>query len=185
MDSFWCGWSCYPCSFTSCQRSNTDSVPRWCRKSYKSLWGHLNTRNTSGGWGWRRIRHCWNGSFFHPGKYTYKVCGMWSPSLRLVLRNSFRKHESDPYADACTDSYILVRDNWTLLTHIPLFLIADGNNIMNLMTSALYQRYVWSINEPLIGIELMGRYARVYLGWLDYDSGYEQSVSMKYWFYFI
>lgn len=56
---------------------------------------------------------------------------------------------------------------------------------MNLMTSALYQRYVWSINEPLIGIELMGHYARVYLGWLDYDCGYEQSVSMKYWFYFI
>ena len=56
---------------------------------------------------------------------------------------------------------------------------------MNLMTSALYQRYVWSINEPLIGIELMGRYARVYLGWLDYDCGYEQSVSMRYWFYFI
>ncbi|KAK7692146.1 hypothetical protein QCA50_003765 [Cerrena zonata] len=51
--------------------------------------------------------------------------------------------------------------------HVPLFVVADSTNIKYLMISALYQRFIFSIDEPLVGIEVCNNspVVQVHLGW--------------------
>ncbi|KZP28936.1 hypothetical protein FIBSPDRAFT_947334 [Athelia psychrophila] len=52
---------------------------------------------------------------------------------------------------------------------LPVICIADESNIYPLLTSALYQRRVWNIDEPVIGLVISrtGTSGQVYLAWLD------------------
>ena len=52
---------------------------------------------------------------------------------------------------------------------VPVLLMAEDERLPVLMSSLLYQRRVWHIEEPLVGIGF-GTYdtvIRIYLGWLD------------------
>ncbi|KZP03876.1 hypothetical protein FIBSPDRAFT_448767 [Athelia psychrophila] len=55
---------------------------------------------------------------------------------------------------------------------LPVICIADESNIYPLLTSALYQRRVWNIDEPVIGLVISrtGTAGQVYLAWLDAQS---------------
>jgi hypothetical protein len=52
---------------------------------------------------------------------------------------------------------------------MPSLCIANKDNIRQLVTSVVYQRYTWGIFLPTIGIEMEGdgTTARVLIGWVD------------------
>ena len=54
---------------------------------------------------------------------------------------------------------------------LPVICVADPNDIDFLLASILYQRYVWGIDEPAIGITLekTGFIARIIVGWVNRD----------------
>ncbi|EGO03284.1 hypothetical protein SERLA73DRAFT_69183, partial [Serpula lacrymans var. lacrymans S7.3] len=56
---------------------------------------------------------------------------------------------------------------------LPIIAVADEYNIIPLMSSMLYQRRVWHIDQPVIGIIFQGTgtVGQVLFGWLDHDSG--------------
>ena len=53
--------------------------------------------------------------------------------------------------------------------HLPVLVMAENKDVGVLMSSLLYQRRVWHIQEPLIGIgfEKYETVIRLYVGWLD------------------
>lgn len=82
--------------------------------------------------------------------------------------------ESETYSESQSfaypqDAHILPNHGHATGVHVPLFVVAESTNIKFLMISTLYQRFVLSIDEPLIGIEICNcnPVVRVYLGWLD------------------
>ncbi|KAG2129723.1 uncharacterized protein EDB93DRAFT_1234411 [Suillus bovinus] len=54
---------------------------------------------------------------------------------------------------------------------IPVLLVADSSNIVPLLCSALYQRRVWGIRQPVVGLccSSTGTIATTIFGWLDSD----------------
>ncbi|KAF5373359.1 hypothetical protein D9615_007364 [Tricholomella constricta] len=52
---------------------------------------------------------------------------------------------------------------------LPVISVADEDEIQSLLTSVLYQRYVWGIEATTVGIAISatGTVARVILGWID------------------
>lgn len=55
--------------------------------------------------------------------------------------------------------------------HIPVLCMADEKQLPVLMSSLLYQRRVWRITDPLLGVEF-SKYdttIRLYVGWLEGD----------------
>ncbi|KAH7923386.1 hypothetical protein BV22DRAFT_1093046 [Leucogyrophana mollusca] len=52
---------------------------------------------------------------------------------------------------------------------LPVLLVADSDTIVPLIRSTLYQRRVWGIQEPVVGIEVLngGTAVKVVFGWLD------------------
>lgn len=54
---------------------------------------------------------------------------------------------------------------------LPVVCVTDKENIPSLLTSVLYQRRVWGIDEPVLGIVFSktGTVDRSYFGWLDLD----------------
>lgn len=54
---------------------------------------------------------------------------------------------------------------------LPAFVIADADNIETLLASVLYQRHVWGIDMPAVGLCVSkdSTTIRVVLGWLDQD----------------
>ena len=57
---------------------------------------------------------------------------------------------------------------------IPFFIAADSEAIIHLMTSTLYQWYVWCIDVPLVGLEVCSDapLVRLHIGWLEnFESG--------------
>ena len=58
---------------------------------------------------------------------------------------------------------------------LPVLLIADSRNIVPLLCSTLYQRHVWGIREPVVGMccSNTGTIATTIFGWLDYDQSGE------------
>ena len=52
---------------------------------------------------------------------------------------------------------------------IPFFIAADSEAIIHLMTSTLYQWYVWCIDVPLVGLEICSDVplVRLHIGWLE------------------
>ncbi|KIJ61469.1 hypothetical protein HYDPIDRAFT_42675 [Hydnomerulius pinastri MD-312] len=61
---------------------------------------------------------------------------------------------------------------------LPVICVADSDNIMSLLGSVLYQRRLWGIDEPVVGIECSkyGTMARVFLGWLSDERAHNCSL---------
>ena len=56
--------------------------------------------------------------------------------------------------------------------HIPVLCMAEYEELPVLMSSLLYQRRVWRISEPLVGVAFL-KYATaitLHIGWLDEDT---------------
>ncbi|KAG1741781.1 uncharacterized protein EDB91DRAFT_314168 [Suillus paluster] len=58
---------------------------------------------------------------------------------------------------------------------VPVLLVADARNTIPLLSSALYQRYVWGICQPVVGLccSSTGTIATAIFGWLDPDQSEE------------
>ncbi|KAG1860404.1 hypothetical protein F4604DRAFT_1957815 [Suillus subluteus] len=58
---------------------------------------------------------------------------------------------------------------------VPVLLVADSRNIVPLLCSALYQRHVWGIRQPVVGLccSSTGTIATAIFGWLDSDQSEE------------
>ncbi|KAG1814311.1 uncharacterized protein BJ212DRAFT_1588349 [Suillus subaureus] len=58
---------------------------------------------------------------------------------------------------------------------VPVLLVADSHNIVPLLCSALYQRHVWGIRQPVVGLccSSTGTIATAIFGWLDSDQSEE------------
>ena len=71
--------------------------------------------------------------------------------------------------EAPDDGHILPGTGRRVDCVLPSLCIADKDNIRNLVTSIVYQRYTWGIFLPTIGIEMEGdgTTARVLIGWVD------------------
>jgi len=63
----------------------------------------------------------------------------------------------------------IIRGNWISYAALPIISVADRHNIIPLMVSVLYQRRVWGIDLPVIGITLSktGTIVQVLMGWLE------------------
>jgi hypothetical protein len=64
--------------------------------------------------------------------------------------------DSDPY-DGSVDSldlplHILPGRGRRLSAMVPVLRVADSHNIIPLLCSALYQRHVWAICQPVVGL---------------------------------
>ncbi|KAG1744502.1 hypothetical protein EDD22DRAFT_1005603 [Suillus occidentalis] len=64
---------------------------------------------------------------------------------------------------------------------VPVLLVANPNNIIPLLCSALYQRHVshvWSIRQPVVGLccSSTGTIATAIFGWLESDQSEEDSL---------
>lgn len=67
------------------------------------------------------------------------------------------------------DAHILPNRIDAASVHVPIFVVADSTNIKYLMLSALYQRYIFFIDEPLVGIEVCSNspIVQVHFGWFE------------------
>ncbi|OBZ67504.1 hypothetical protein A0H81_12700 [Grifola frondosa] len=67
------------------------------------------------------------------------------------------------------DAHVLPGHGRRYFAALPLICVADADNISLVISSVLYQRRVWGINEPVVGIFISktGAIAHVLLGWLD------------------
>ena len=61
---------------------------------------------------------------------------------------------------------------------LPIICVADEDNIISLLSSVLYQRHVWEIDEPVVGVVFSptGTVGQVILGWLDLESYDEENL---------
>ena len=58
-----------------------------------------------------------------------------------------------PNSSLPVDAHILPDYDGSNGVDVPVFVVAESTNIRFLMISGVYQRFVLSINEPLIGFE--------------------------------
>lgn len=67
------------------------------------------------------------------------------------------------------DAHVFLNRSPGGVLEVPLFVVAESTNIKYLMISVLYQRFVLSIDEPLIGVEVCDNSSvvHVHFGWLD------------------
>jgi hypothetical protein len=73
----------------------------------------------------------------------------------------------------------ILRGDWTSYAILPVISVVARDNIIPLLTSVLYQRRVWGIDRPVIGITLSktGTIGQVLMGWLEpHAQGYEDLV---------
>ncbi|KAG2756650.1 hypothetical protein P692DRAFT_20868302 [Suillus brevipes Sb2] len=89
--------------------------------------------------------------------------------------------DSDP-SDGSVDSldlplqaHMLPGRGRRLSVVVPVLLVADPHNIIPLLCSALYQRHVWGIHQPVVGLccSSTGTIATAIFGWLESDQSEE------------
>ncbi|KAG2351954.1 hypothetical protein BDR07DRAFT_1499783 [Suillus spraguei] len=63
---------------------------------------------------------------------------------------------------------------------VPVLLVADSHNIVPLICSTLYQRRVWGIRQPVVGLccSSTGTIATAIFGWLDPDQSEEAHLAL-------
>ncbi|CAL1712250.1 unnamed protein product [Somion occarium] len=76
-----------------------------------------------------------------------------------------------PVLNAPFDAHVLPGRGNRFCAALPVISVADSANIEPLLSSVLYQRFVWGIDEPVVGfvISEYGTVVQLYLGWLDLD----------------
>ncbi|KAK7687955.1 hypothetical protein QCA50_009174 [Cerrena zonata] len=106
------------------------------------------------------------------GKDTLDGFALLFASLPLYDDSDVSLLEQQGAADSESESgsYILGCKGLQTSADVPVFVVADRDNIIPLMTSTVYQRYVLSIDEPLVGLELSDSGSvRVNFAWLEQD----------------
>ena len=88
------------------------------------------------------------------------------------MGQSSSETSSTPSIDVPFDAHMLPGRGRRFCAILPLLCVADEENITFLLSSVLYQRRVWGIDEPVVGIVFSktGTVGRVVLGWLDLES---------------
>lgn len=83
--------------------------------------------------------------------------------------NTDSSRASQRSLDVPFDAHMLPSRGPRLCAVLPIICVADESNIHSLLTSTLYQRYVWTIKEPVVGLVIprAGAIAQVYLAWLE------------------
>lgn len=92
-------------------------------------------------------------------------------SMRYIEKSS-SKSSSVCSMDVPFDAHMLPGRGRRFYAILPLLCIADEENIAPLLSSVLYQRRVWGIDEPAVGLVFSktGTIGRIVLGWLDLES---------------
>ncbi|THH14417.1 hypothetical protein EW146_g5906 [Bondarzewia mesenterica] len=92
--------------------------------------------------------------------------------------DSSSKTSSTPSLDMPLDAHMLPGCGRRFFAILPIICVADEENIISLLTSVLYQRQVWGIDEPVVGLVLSkhGVVGQLFLGWLDLTSADEQHL---------
>jgi hypothetical protein len=74
--------------------------------------------------------------------------------------------------DVPFDAHVLPGHGRRFSAVLPVICVADGEQITSLLTSVLYQRRVWGIDEPVVGFVFSktGSVGNIVLGWLDMES---------------
>jgi hypothetical protein len=92
-------------------------------------------------------------------------------SMRYIEKSS-SKSSGVCSMDVPFDAHMLPGRGRRLYAILPLLCIADEENIAPLLSSVLYQRRVWGIDEPAVGLVFSktGTIGRIILGWLDLES---------------
>ncbi|KAG2070359.1 hypothetical protein BDR04DRAFT_1118400 [Suillus decipiens] len=77
--------------------------------------------------------------------------------------------------DLPLQAYMLPGRGRRLSAVVPVLLVADSRNIVPLLCSTLYQRHVWRIRQPVVGLccSSSGTIAKAIFGWLDSDQSEE------------
>ncbi|KAI0930660.1 hypothetical protein AcV5_007318 [Taiwanofungus camphoratus] len=83
--------------------------------------------------------------------------------------------EEDQRCRAELDAHVLAHSTSKPLPRtsaLPILCMAEETSLPVHMSSMLYQRHVWQVSEPLIGLAFSktGSFVRVYFGWLDKQS---------------
>ena len=88
------------------------------------------------------------------------------------IEKSSSKSTSVCSMDVPFDAHMLPGRGCRFYAILPLLCIADEENIAPLLSSVLYQRHVWRIDEPAVGLVFSktGTIGRIILGWLDLES---------------
>jgi hypothetical protein len=70
---------------------------------------------------------------------------------------------------------------------VPVLLVADQHNIIPLLCSALYQRHVWGIRQPVVGLccSRTGTIATAIFGWLESDQSEDGRMVSPKSFHFL
>lgn len=90
----------------------------------------------------------------------------WSP-----VRDR-RRRSLEPPLRVCSEAHILISNTIGAMAVLPVLPVADADNIIPLVSSVLYQRRVWGVNLPVVGV-CLSRHdttARIYVGWMDPDA---------------
>ena len=92
-------------------------------------------------------------------------------SMRYIDKSS-SKSSSVCSMDVPFDAHMLPGRGRRFYAILPLLCVADKENIAPLLSSVLYQRRVWGIDEPAVGLVFSktGTIGRIVLGWLDLES---------------
>ncbi|KAG2072970.1 hypothetical protein BDR04DRAFT_1152855 [Suillus decipiens] len=110
-----------------------------------------------------------------------------SDTSRTSSRNEEDEDESMHSADSNSSDGSVESLNLPLQAHmlsgrgrrlsavLPVLLVADSHNIVPLICSTLYQRHVWGIRQPVVGLccSSTGTIATTIFGWLDPDQSEE------------
>ncbi|KAG2072976.1 hypothetical protein BDR04DRAFT_1152861 [Suillus decipiens] len=110
-----------------------------------------------------------------------------SDTSRTSLRNQEDEDESMHSVDSSSgdgsvesldlplQAHMLSGRGRRLSAVVPVFLVADSHNIVPLLCSTLYQRRVWGIHQPVVGLccSSTGTIATAIFGWLDPDQSEE------------
>jgi hypothetical protein len=93
-------------------------------------------------------------------------------ALMCYIEKSSTKLSSVCSMDVPFDAHMLPGRRCRFYAILPLLCIADKENIAPLLSSVLYQRCVWGIDEPAVGLifSKTGTISRIILGWLDMES---------------
>ncbi|KAG2358643.1 hypothetical protein BDR07DRAFT_1379277 [Suillus spraguei] len=80
--------------------------------------------------------------------------------------------------DLPLQAYMLPGRGRRLSAVVPVLLVADSRNIVSLLCSALYQRHVWGIRQPVVGLccSSSGTIATAIFGWLDSNRSEEGRI---------
>lgn len=95
--------------------------------------------------------------------FTMEDYGPWFPV------DNPTKHAHEPPLRVCPEAHVIVSGSVRSIAVIPVLPAADPENIIALLSSVLYQRRVWGVDLPVVGISLTkdDTIVRVYVGWLD------------------